>query len=165
MDWKFLYLEPKGRIGQKDFWIGFAILFAASMVVGMVLVPALIAFPLIGTAFNLALLFPYYCLSAKRLHDIGKPETLALVVAGANGVLTLLSAFLLPSAAAIAANPLAAGAGLGMAAMLVPLSMIVGLCSLAFLLWVGLTRGEDGVNAYGAPRASMFGGSTTTPVA
>jgi hypothetical protein len=43
--------------------------------------------------------------------------------------------------------------------------MIVGLASLAFLLWIGLTRGDDAANAWGAPRASMFGASTATPAA
>ena len=32
MDWKTLFLDAKGRIGQKDFWIGFLILFVGGII-------------------------------------------------------------------------------------------------------------------------------------
>ncbi len=41
--------------------------------------------------------------------------------------------------------------------------MLAGLVALAFLLWVGLSRGEAGVNQHGAPRSSMFDSGSTTP--
>ena len=64
MNWQFLFLSANGRIGQKDFWIGFLILFVAGIILGMI--------PVLGQIISIALIYPWVCLYSKRLHDFGK---------------------------------------------------------------------------------------------
>src|SRR5438270_11369721 len=71
MDWKGLFLTSHGRLGQRDFWIAWLILFVASLVLSMV--------PLLGQLAVLALIYPTVCITAKRLHDFGKSGWLAAV--------------------------------------------------------------------------------------
>lgn len=151
MDWKYLFLDSKGRIGQKDFWIGFAILFIAGLVLGMI--------PVLGGLIGLVMIYPNVCLVAKRLHDFGKSGWLAAVpyvlglVAGVGafiiGGATLFAAGAMDSYGNDEATTGAALAGMGSAAALLG---IFGLLGLAFLLWVGLSKGDPAPNQYGPPR-------------
>ena len=161
VNWQFLFLSANGRIGQKDFWIGFAILFVAGFILGLI--------PVIGQIAQLAMIYCWVCLYSKRLHDFGKTGWLAAVpfgiwaIAGVLAVMAVIGG----SAAAIGA----AGSGVGEAAaaggMMAALGGMALVMMLAFLvwigftLWVGLTKGDPASNQYGAPTASMFGGSTT----
>lgn len=149
MDWKFLFLTAEGRIGRRDFWIGFAILMAASIVLNIL--------PVIGQIIGLLLIWPQVCIHAKRLHDMGRTAWLMLVpfgvtvlcgamamaIAGAG----LFSAMILGAADAEHAAAGSALAGLGAASAIMSVAMFVGL---AFLLWVGLTPSEPHENRYGA---------------
>jgi uncharacterized membrane protein YhaH (DUF805 family) len=158
VNWQFLFLSANGRIGQKDFWIGFAILFVAGLVLGMI--------PVLGMLIGLALIYPNICLYSKRLHDFGKTGWLAAlpyvvlliagVIAGISGGAAMVGAM-----SGNAAGAGAAAAGLGMSMGILALAGLVGL---GFLLWVGLTKGDPAPNQYGAPTPSMFGGgATSTP--
>ena len=155
MNWQFLFLSANGRIGQKDFWIGFLILFVAGLILGMI--------PVLGMLIGLALIYPNVCLYSKRLHDFGKSGWLAAVpyvilavamlIAGLTGGAAMFGAM-----SGNAAGASAAAAGLGMSMLIIVLAGLVGI---GFLLWVGLTKGDPASNQYGAPTPSMFGGSTT----
>lgn len=160
MDLKALFLTADGRIGQKDFWVGFLILLGAGVVAGFL--------PIIGPLLHIALLFPWFCLYAKRLHDFGKPAWLVLlpflvfVAAGLVGMMAGGGAIV--AAAMRGESDLFAGgavlAGLGVA---IGLFCLASLFWLGFLLWVGLNRGTPGPNAFGPEPVSLTDGGTAAP--
>jgi uncharacterized membrane protein YhaH (DUF805 family) len=157
MDWKTLFLTPEGRIGQRDFWIGFAIIFGAGLVLGMI--------PILGQLIGLLLIWPYIAVYAKRLHDFGKSGWLlmipfgiscvAIVMAVMSGGAAIIGAGALGSQGDDAAAASAALAGMGVAFGFLGLAFLVGL---AFLLWVGLSKGDPAANRYGPPPVSLTGG-------
>ena len=156
MDWKTLFLTPEGRIGRRDFWIGFVIILVASVVLGVI--------PVLGQLIGIALLWPQICIHAKRLHDMGKTAWL-MVVPFAVSFIAVGGAVIVGGAGVISAgamgdNPAAVGAalaGMGAAMGFLGIALLVGL---AFLLWVGLSRGEVGPNRFGPPPVSLTGGSS-----
>ena len=160
MTWQNLFLTPNGRIGQKDFWIGFLILFVAGIVLGMI--------PILGMIIGLALIYPNVCLFSKRLHDFGKTGWLAAVPYAIFAVCMVIS--MVAGGAAIfgaASGNEAAAAGGMMAAMgTMGLLFLLGfLAYIGFVLWVGLTKGDPATNQYGAPTTSVLDSNTTaTPV-
>jgi len=162
MDWKTLFLTADGRIGQKDFWIGFLILFVAGLVLGMI--------PLLGMIIGLALIYPNVCLYSKRLHDAGRSGWLA-AVPYAIGCVGFLLMMMMGGMGAMGAmmgggNDAMASAGMmaGLGAMgLIGLLMFAAL--IGFLLWVGLAKGDPGDNRYGPPPRSLISSTTPTPVA
>lgn len=159
MDWKTLFLTADGRIGKRDFWIGFAILFGVGFIAGWI--------PLIGMIVSLALIYPWVCLQAKRLHDMGKTGWLMLApmaVAIICSIVGMGIAGMAMMGAGMAGNEAAAAgaavAGFGGALLAFG---IAGLIGLAFLLWVGLTNGEPGENRFGPPPVSLTGGVASPP--
>lgn len=146
MDWKFLFLDSKGRIGRKDFWIGFAILFVAALVLGMI--------PVLGQIITLLMLYLWVCLGAKRLHDMGKSGWL-MIVPFALQLVTIIAAIMAAGGAMMAAgvsgDPTAVAAGMAGGGLVM---MLCGLASLAFLIWIGATPGQPGDNQYGPPPTS-----------
>ncbi|HEX8570470.1 MAG TPA: DUF805 domain-containing protein [Caulobacteraceae bacterium] len=156
MNWQFLFLSANGRIGQKDFWIGWLILFVAAIVLGMI--------PFLGMIISIALIYPQVCIFSKRLHDFGKTGWLA-AVPFAIGVVAMVFAMMAGGAAmfGVASGNEAAAAGGAMAALAGAglVMMLAFVAWIGFTLWVGLTKGDPAANKYGAPTPSMFGGSTT----
>ena len=163
MDWKTLFLTADGRIGRRDFWIGFAVIFAAGVVANMV--------PVLGQIVGLLLIWPQVCIHAKRLHDMGKTAWLMLIpfavmavamsVAIATVGVSLFSAAMLSHAGSDAAAAGTALAGLGAVWTACGLSMLV---AVGFLLWVGLTPGQPGENRYGpAPVPAIIPPSAPPP--
>lgn len=162
MDWKFLFLSGDGRIGRKDFWLGFLLIMVASTVLGVI--------PILGQLIGLLLIWPQVCIHAKRLHDMGRTAWLMLAPFGFSlacmtlafitGGVAMLGGGLMHEVGAEAAGAGAAMAGMGMAALLMAVAMLVGL---AFLLWVGLTPSEPGENRYGAPAQPVFGAPPSAP--
>ena len=160
MDWQTLFLKADGRIGKRDFWIGFAILFAVGFVAGLI--------PIIGQIIALVLIYPWVCVYAKRLHDMGKTAWLILVPFGV-GIVAMVVGLMsggmammgMGAAGTDAAAANAAMAGLGMFGLLMALAGLVGL---AFLLWVGLSNGDPGENRYGPPPVSLTGGASSPPM-
>jgi uncharacterized membrane protein YhaH (DUF805 family) len=152
MDWKKLFLDANGRIGQKDFWIGFVILFVIGIILQMI--------PKIGQIAGILLLYPWVCLYSKRLHDMGKTGWLQLIPIAVFCVAMIL-AFITGGAAmltgAAGGNPAAAMAGMGMAGLIFGLAFLVWI---GFLLWVGLSKGEPGENQYGPAPTPLVGGAT-----
>lgn len=137
MNWRHLFLGFSGRTSKRDFWIGFAALFAAGFVASLL--------PLVGTLASLALIYPWTALMAKRLHDFGRSGWLVLapaVPAALSGVLALYGALAMSNAATM-------GAALATAGLALLVSTVAMLIGLGFLLWVGLKAGDAGPNAYG----------------
>lgn len=137
MDWKYLFLSPTGRIGRREFWIGFAILFVASLVVNII--------PVLGTLVGLALIYPQVCVQAKRLHDMGHTAWLMLIPFGVT-ILAMIMAMVSGGAAMFSGDYASAGAAMGGALLALSLA---GLVSLGFLLWIGLTPSQAGDNRFG----------------
>lgn len=67
MDFRFLFLEPQGRIAPAPFARGFILLTGAMLVITVLSTVALPGFGVL----QYALVFPYICLFGKRLHDAG----------------------------------------------------------------------------------------------
>ncbi|MGV3577517.1 DUF805 domain-containing protein [Brevundimonas sp.] len=141
-DWKTLFLDANGRIGQKDYWIGVLILFAAGLVLSFV--------PLINTIASIASIYFGVCVSSKRLHDMGKSGWLAAIPYGVTAVAVVLSAmtFIGGMVATGYGNDYGAIQGMGAAGAVWGLAFLV---NLAFLIWLGVTAGQPGDNAYGPP--------------
>lgn len=140
MDWKRLFLSAEGRVGRRDFWIGFAIIFVASIVLG--------AIPVIGQIIGLLLIWPQVCVHAKRLHDMGRTAWLILipfvVTIAAMGFVAVTGGLALMGAAGEDYETAAgAGAASGLAILV---AFLVGV---GFLLWVGLSPGQAGPNRFG----------------
>ncbi|MET0336716.1 MAG: DUF805 domain-containing protein [Caulobacter sp.] len=152
MDWKFLFFSTDGRVGQKDFWIGVLILFGANIVAGLI--------PLIGWIAGLVLIWCGIALTAKRLHDFGKSGWLQVIPMAACMVIWTIG-FMMTGMGVLMASLWGADPAVALAAFtgLFGLFSVTGLIGLAFLLWVGLSKGDTGPNQYGpAPLHSQFGG-------
>ncbi len=88
MDLGFLYTSLKGRISRKTWWLGAIGLIIISIIVGLVMGVVGAAMGLAGSTFGLGLLglittaiiiFPYFALTTKRLHDRGRPDILVWI--------------------------------------------------------------------------------------
>jgi uncharacterized membrane protein YhaH (DUF805 family) len=153
MDWNALFLSPRGRINRRDFWIGFAILFAANIVVGVI--------PFIGQLAGILLMWPQICVHSKRLHDMGRTAWLQVIPAILTVVFTALAlvaggrAFMNWTAVKHSDGPGSLIVGMIGAALIV-----IGIASLfgfSFVLWIGLSKGEPGANRFGPPPVSLTG--------
>lgn len=74
-----LLLKFEGRIGPNTLWRGAIIVLAAALLLD--LLGAIVPFlrPILWV-FNLALLYPLFCIYTKRFHDAGKPAVWTLAV-------------------------------------------------------------------------------------
>ena len=144
-----ILFKPQGRIGRKDFWIGWAIMFAANF---------LSAIPFVGIVISLGLIYVQVCVWGKRLHDMGKTAWLVLV--------PMLAPLAVIAVGAGLSISMSGGSGAYENALFTPVFFIA--CGLAVILaigllvWVGATPGQNGPNAYGPdPRAPMAGAAET----
>lgn len=142
LDWRTLFLDAKGRIGQKDYWIGIIILFAAGMVLGWI--------PAVGTLVSLASIYFGVCVASKRLHDMGKSGWLAAIPYGVTALAVVLSAMTLFGGVMSTGygNDFGTLAGMSSAAGVWGVAALV---NLGFVIWLGVTAGQPGDNAYGPP--------------
>lgn len=153
MDWKTLFLSGEGRIGRRDFWIGFLIIMAASFVLGFI--------PIIGAILGLVLIWPQVCIHAKRLHDMGRTAWLILIPMA----VSLMAMIVVVAAGGVAALSGDASAVSGAAFGMIGLALLVSLLvSLAFLAWVGLTPSQPGDNQFGPPARQLVGTGTQPQV-
>ena len=138
MDWKALLTSPRGRIGRRDFWRGFAVVMLASIVLSLI--------PMVGQVVVLVLLWPQACIFAKRLHDSGRSGWLVLLPVAVTGAAILLMGMV------GGAGLFDVGVGFDTAmGPVIRIAMVPALFALGFLLWVGLSRGEEAANRYGTP--------------
>lgn len=142
LDWRKLFFDASGRIVQRDYWIGFGIVFAASLILGWI--------PLFGLIVSLAAAYAGICVSSKRLHDMGRSGWLAAVPYGVFVAVTLLSGASLAGMMGAASydSGLGVAAGAGFLGLLWIAAVIV---NLGFVIWLGVTAGQPDENAYGPP--------------
>lgn len=146
IDWRTLFFDANGRIGQRDYWIGIIAIFVINVVLGWL--------PLVGTIISLVGIYAGVCVSSKRLHDMGRSGWLAAIPFGVTLAATLMSAISLAGMVGAAAydNGLGMAAGLGTLAILWPLAFLL---NLAFMIWLGVTAGQPEDNLYGPPPAPL----------
>lgn len=152
MDFMNLFLSPKGRIGQKEFWIGIVSIFALGVVLGLV-IPNDMA--MVESIISIVLLYPGYCVMAKRFQDMGKAPLLAAIPYGLFAAVYVFALVgVLGMAGGVAGGSDAAAAG-GVAALAgAGLFAIIGFVVwLVFVIWAGVSKGDPGPNAYGPPPA------------
>ena len=141
-----LLLSPNGRIRRRDFWIGFAFVMVGSLLAG--------ALPIVGPILGLALLWPQIVIHIKRLHDIGWSGWLLLLPFSVSLTCTVL--MIMNGGEALATAPPNEIVKLvGAPEMRKPLLFfeIAFAVELAFLCWVGFTKGDAQANKFGAAPA------------
>lgn len=141
IDWQGVLFSWNGRLRRSHFWIGMVAIGIANMVGG--------AIPIVGFLVSLALIAPAASLCARRLHDMGRSARLALIPVAAS-VVALLLGTLATATATAAFGGIGAFGLLAFAGPVVLLVSLLLLVNLAFVLWVGLSAGVQGANAYGA---------------
>lgn len=141
-DWRKLFLDADGRIGQKDYWIGFGILFAVNVVFSWA--------PPIGFIVSLAAIYAGVCVASKRLHDMDRSGWLAAIPYGAYAAAIVFSLVSLVGAmgAAHYDNGLGVMAGFGSMGLLWTLAFLL---NLGFVIWLGVTPGVLNDNRHGPP--------------
>lgn len=146
-----LLLTFEGRIGPNSLMQGTVALFAVAAILQLVS----IVIPFIGI-LGLALLYPLFCLHAKRLHDGGKPAIWTLAVLG--GMIVggmILSMILTPLvvgdmfAAAMRGDDVT-GMGWRVKSVLVGLVVSAATYFGAAFIVNQVVKGDDGDNAYGS---------------
>lgn len=100
MDFRFLYLDTRGRIGRKAWWFGAAGLVVISLIVGMVvsslglilgLHSSTLGLGLMQLLITVILFRPVYALSLKRLHDGNRSEGLFWLFFAPSFLVTVLA--------------------------------------------------------------------------
>jgi uncharacterized membrane protein YhaH (DUF805 family) len=142
-----LLISPQGRIARAPFWLGFAFVMLLNLFAG--------AAPVVGPFIGLMLIWPQIALQIKRLHDIGWSGWLLLfpfLVGLACATLIAMN-----GGQAIVTSPPEALPALflrpDMHKALVYLE-IAAAVQIAFLIWVGSTKGNADKNRFGpAPGA------------
>lgn len=133
--------NPKGRIGRKTFILSAAGFIALGIVCSLV--------PVAGQIMSLAMLWPWTVIAIKRLHDMDRGATPAILMAIASASLgaagTVVSLLALNPALFLAVASVMAIAGL-----------IVGLAAIAFVVWLAISTGTSGSNRYGSPEAGAL---------
>jgi uncharacterized membrane protein YhaH (DUF805 family) len=135
IDWRFLFLDVKGRIDRETFWIGTILLLGAGIPLQFLANAA--AGKTAGFLVGLALLHPAYCVQVKRAHDRDRPGWLiglyfALILA-----ILLLQLMGLASIDRQPRGPFAV------------LAVIFLLSAIALTIDLGFFPGTRGRNAYG----------------
>jgi len=145
MDIGNLLFNTNGRIGQKEFWIGVAIIFVGNLIVNVI--------PFLGILIWLALIWVGLAVYGKRLHDAGKSAWLHAIPWAVNIFLGIIAMIMIGGViiAAIASGSEDQGiativAGSGLAVTLILLSNLIWL---GYTIWVGMLQSEPGDNAYG----------------
>ncbi|WHU04330.1 hypothetical protein [Sphingomonas sp. NIBR02145] len=123
--------SPNQTVARTDFWIAGAVLFVVGLVLSII--------PLLGMIVPLVLLYPWTCLAMGRLRDMDRTPWIAFgpaalcALCGGLGFATAVSAM---TPAGLALAIVLGGATLTVATLALPLT-------LGFLLWIGLTDGEE----------------------
>lgn len=144
LDWQKLLFSFEGRTRRSHFWIGWLICLGAGVVAGWI--------PFIGILLSIALIWPNLAISVKRLHDMGHAGWLVIVpwlvsVIGTIAAVSMMGISALSNASALEdGDPTAI---LGLLGPALGLIAIVGVVSLGFLLWIGLSDSQAGENRYG----------------
>ena len=93
MDISYVLLSPKGRIGPRDFLRGLILLTGVSLVIQVLAAGVSVG----ATIIQYPLLWGYFCVFAKRLHDAGQTAWFNLLfLLGYVVVSSVLNAILMP---------------------------------------------------------------------
>ena len=142
-DIKSAMLSYVGRMRRQHFGISFLIIMGVSMLVGLI--------PVIGQLISIALIYPWVCITIKRLHDMGRSGWLTLVPVIGSTVGTILviigGAGSLVSAASSGSE--ASVTALGSGAMVLIGALISLITGFGFLIWIAFTNGQPGPNRFG----------------
>jgi uncharacterized membrane protein YhaH (DUF805 family) len=137
-----LLISPRGRITRGVFWLGFVIVLVASTLLNAV--------PGLGPVLGLLAIWPQLAIHIKRLHDMGWSGWLLLFPIGTSVVcLTLM--VVTGGVTLLTAPPAELIADLTKPALHVPAIFleVSFAIEIAFLLWVGLTKGRPEKNRHG----------------
>jgi uncharacterized membrane protein YhaH (DUF805 family) len=129
-----LFLNPNGRIGRKDFWIGVGVLLALNLVLSKPLVDYRNYWILISTYLS-------FCVYGKRLHDYGRSAGLALLFFG------FLSAFV--ALMYVAARHEHKSHNIILAGFLQVSPFVIPLLWLVWVTWLGTRKSDPNDNKYG----------------
>jgi len=149
-----IHVTSRGRIRRRALWAGVAILFVASLLIGL----AQSAFgPAIGVALGvlqLGLVYVWICLLLRRMHDLGRGWITLLVFLG---VATLFWAEIL-NLRSVLRGMIASGVSdtgylwsAALTGVFAPLHLLRGFAFAIFtsMLWLGVASGRKGANRYG----------------
>lgn len=139
IDYKTLLLSPKGRVGRQTFLTATVGLVAANLVLNLV--------PVLGSVLALPLLWPFACITAKRLHDGGRsawPVVLVTALCVTTGAIAAATGLL-------AADPTPVPSAFALAAAAIMLGGFAMVAAIALLIWAATVRGDSGSNRFGAP--------------
>lgn len=172
-----LFLSPSGRIARMPFIIGAVVLIALYTVQHFIyplLGKGLVSFfvPMVFFFFNLHIVF---CLSGKRLHDLGRTTwplfgmfallLMTMMIVGLKfgmleyfeSVSTLMNDPVLqqdPEAMRAAVQPLEEAYQQNMQANMSKIGPLLALVPLAFTIWLATTPGQKDDNRYGSNLAT-----------
>ena len=151
MHWQDLFLNPEGRIGRRDFWLGFFALLGIFFLLQLL--------PGLGTLVSLGLFYCWICLFSKRLHDFGKSGWMQVFVHAIN--LVCLAVIIWLGALFILTNGIFrpnAAMGVLMGGVLAGAAVIIAALAVAlintavFVIWLGTREGDEGATNHGAPQ-------------
>lgn len=148
-DFKTAMLKFDGRLSRQNFWIGFAIVYGASLVIvcGASLVLSII--PIVNMIAPFALIWPNLAITVKRLHDMGKSGWLAAIPIVSGTIAAIASIIvLLVTILAVYGDE----TNTGVLGVIVPAMVLIGIIALiniGFLIWIGATDSQRGPNQYG----------------
>jgi uncharacterized membrane protein YhaH (DUF805 family) len=97
MNFGYLFASTAGRIPRRDFWMGFLVLFAASLIVGFLIMWVFgwvlsTGAQVVLFLFQVIFAYPSYALLGKRFQDRDKPGNFALIGIGLGLLKALLDA-------------------------------------------------------------------------
>ncbi|MEL6568140.1 MAG: TIR domain-containing protein [Pseudomonadota bacterium] len=134
-DFANVMFVPTGRIGQKSFWIGFAILFGIAFVGGL----ATAAVPAVAFVIEMVLLYPSICLYGKRLHDFGMS---AWIYGGFRIAMIVVGAVI---------GGMMGASGAYVEDIVIVTGVLSFLATIAITLWIGLMKSQPTANKHGPP--------------
>src|SRR6202012_45130 len=73
------YLDFEGRVGRPQYW--YFVLVSAVLGIAVGIVAGITGLRLLQTLFDLAMLAPWLAITARRLHDVGKPTSWVYILA------------------------------------------------------------------------------------
>ncbi|MEL6387657.1 MAG: TIR domain-containing protein [Pseudomonadota bacterium] len=132
-NFQYAFFQPKGRLAQKPFWIGFAMLFGLSTLAGMLGA----AGPAVAVILSVVLIYPGICLYGKRLHDFG----MSAWIYGAYLVGTFLMGAVI--------GGIMGAEGAYPDEIMITTAVISFFVAVGFALWVGLMPSQQRENKHG----------------
>ena len=145
-DFQFAFFTLNGRLIRQHFWISYLILYAGSLVLGLI--------PGVNMIAGLAILWGKFAINTKRLHDMGKTGWLAAIPLGIGALSTLISLSTIGHLLGIIFSGPGGNAAPFFQGMLLNAFLLglLNLANLGFLLWLGITPSQASANAYGPAR-------------